>query len=96
MPTVTELPGSTPERRIYLLEGGDLAPEWAKKVRPTEEAWCRIVVYGNAIGVYGGEVWPAAWPDLFTADPSNQRYHGGAGMIVTPLGMILLAGARVA
>lgn len=52
------------------LVGGDLAK--MTEVRKGREAWCEVVVWlsgdGETGGVrsFGGEVWPMAWPDIFT------------------------------
>jgi hypothetical protein len=66
-PTVTRL--SPPGERFarYRLEGGDLAPEWARSLRPGRTAWCEVTVDTETgiVGSFGGEVWPAAWPALF-------------------------------
>ena len=99
MPRVEELPyhGDNPTgARRFLLEGGDIAPEWAQSLviraalrERVDEAWCELsVAPDGTIGGYGGSVWPSAWPDLFTSiSPSN---YGTGGFKLTPLGFKLL------
>lgn len=53
-------------RRVYRLEGGTVAPGWAREGRAP---WCEITIWmpnpGGYLGAFGGEVWPMAWPELF-------------------------------
>lgn len=65
-------------RQVFELQGGDVAPDWARHIRPPEVPWCRLSIYssgwenvprehggGTLISGYGGSVWPTAWPDIF-------------------------------
>lgn len=91
-PAVTLLERTSWSSR-YRLEGGTLAPDWAKSLRPGKVAWCEITVHDDGrhiVSGFGGEVWPAAWPALFTV-PANL----GAleALRVTARGIELLAKA---
>lgn len=57
----------------FKLVGGELAEEWAKNVRPGAVPWCVVKVSGNQVVSYGGEVWPCAWPSLFSAYSRDGR-----------------------
>jgi hypothetical protein len=65
--TVTALPTVTitPEGK-FRLEGGTTAQGWYRGNPP----WCEMKVSFSTGQVYsyGGEVWPMAWPWLFSSD----------------------------
>jgi hypothetical protein len=95
-PTAVVIGDAFPGRRRYRLVGGDLAPAWADRVPPGTEAWCEITVWdaedgapGSFVGSFGGEVWPSAWPHLFTGHKGNAQ--SGAYTTITTDGLRLLA-----
>jgi hypothetical protein len=49
------------------IRGGDVAPSWAAELRVPRAAWCSVTLWndGDHLASWGGEVWPAAWPQLF-------------------------------
>jgi hypothetical protein len=89
-------------RAGYRLEGGAMPPDWATRVAARgRTAWCEITVYDDThVGVWGGEVWPSAYPALFatTGTPEYPRgtAQSPAGFQVTAAGQALLAAARAA
>lgn len=71
------------------VEGGDLAPAWRGHVREGETPWCEMTVYlrGGFVTMYGGTVWPGAWPHLFRIDPPTKD---GQRVYLTPAGYSLV------
>jgi len=85
------------EYRRYRIEGGDLAPEWAASVRRGRAAKCEIKTWRTTyavrhVGVWGGEVWPSAWPALFKALDASANF-GAGGYLITEAGDALLRAA---
>jgi hypothetical protein len=82
----------------YRFEGGTLRDDWAKVLKPGRTPWCEITVADGSGGnpwvcSYGGEVWPMAWPELFTlADCGTAGSHHE----FTPAGLAALDLARKA
>lgn len=65
-PTITVISMDSYGAR-YRVEGGELAPDWAKTLRDGKTAWCEVSIPEGrtCLSSYGGEVWPLAWPTLF-------------------------------
>lgn len=80
--------------KTYRIVGEPTSHNWriAAKFKP---AWCEFTIYndGDQLSSYGGEVWPSAWPELFTALPSSVQ--GGSGRIkITDACRVLLVTAE--
>lgn len=95
-PTITVLDHEEECRRARLhIEGGTLAEGWSP--RKGKDAWCEVVVYLDDsceegwVGAFGGEVWPAAWPQIFHVLP---RTKDGQSTALTDEG-VRLANAAI-
>lgn len=92
--TWTGSDGKLYSRDEFELRGGDIAPMWATMVRVPRAPWCRVTIWNDEhmVSVFGGEVWPAAWPQLFTLVGPRGRQT----TMLTPLAVELFAAARQA
>lgn len=90
---------------VFEIRGGDVALEWALRLRAPEAPWCRVTMVssdwqsiaraqggGTYLASFGGSVWQSAWPQLFEA---RGRY-GVAGHRLTLLAETLFEMARQA
>lgn len=106
-PTVTVLDFDRELGRLRIrLEGGTLAPSWEgshARNGSLEPAYCEITIWDDElrrVSSFGGSVWPAAWPQLFTCLKGTAQY--GPHTLVTDLGVALIKealgehGARIA
>lgn len=86
--TITRL---SPAR--YRLVGQPTDPQWLAFLRPNHEPWCEVTLGsdGNVAG-FGGEVWPAAWPELFACRPGTA--HVPVDISLTPAGRAAFDAAR--
>lgn len=78
----------------FLVSGGDVAEAWAVKIRIPNAPWCEITIWNdeNRVSGFGGEVWPAAWPQLFVV----QGPPGRQCTLLAPQAMALFEEARAA
>jgi hypothetical protein len=96
-PTVSAyVHGPEDTSRRFRLEGGTLAEGW--EPREGRRAWCELTVSTKRgaegrlyVTTYGGEVWPGAWPHLFT----SARAFGAPATWLTKEGETLLFGTEV-
>lgn len=76
----------------FLVSGGDIEDDWLKSLRPPRAPWCEVTIWNeeHAIGGYGGEVWPSAWPQFFevTGRGPNRR------MLLTSVAVAAFDAAR--
>lgn len=91
----------------FMLQGLPTNPRWITPGAKPEEHWCKVGMTGGIFGgdytqpghqpadpwvsCFGGEVWPDAWPELFTP-PLKGNYACGPNHL-TPLGLDLLTQA---
>jgi len=96
---ITRLVNSVTGKR-YRICGEPENKKW--KVREGKEPWCEITVseeaYSNGqltgrllVTSFGGELWPSAWPTLFSCHPNAMTSNG---TIVTEKGRKLLEAAN--
>lgn len=65
--TITHLTDGINKRR-YRIVGAPESSKWT--VRPGQEPWCEVSLSADGtVLTYGGELWPSAWPSLFTVGP---------------------------
>jgi hypothetical protein len=96
--------GSSPAQRRYRVEGTDISLEWAeglerrRRTFPRDERpavpYCEFTVWyqGDQLSAYGGEVWPTAWPALFTF--THGTAQTGSRTLLTAEGLRLVAEAE--
>lgn len=76
----------------FEIRGGDIAGDWLNALRPPRAPWCEVIIWNeeHAIGGYGGEVWPSAWPAFFevTGRGPHQR------TLLTPAAVAAFDAAR--
>jgi hypothetical protein len=96
---ITRLPDSVVGKR-YRVCGEPENKNWT--VREGREPWCEITVTEEAysdgkptgrllVTSFGGEVWPAAWPSIFSCHPNAMTANG---TVVTEKGRKLLENAN--
>jgi hypothetical protein len=64
-------------RERFEVWGGDIAEEWTKSLRVPSAPWCTVTIWdeGTQIVSYGGVVWPAAWPEVFSISGPVGHQH---------------------
>ena len=97
-PEATVLSYDGRDRLRVRLVGGDIASEWAPRV--PRLPWCDLTLLlrqgrltETSIASFGGEVWPAAWPELFTSHRGTAQT--GSYTLITYDGLALLERALI-
>ncbi len=83
---VTKLGYSVVGQRFRIV-GEPEAESWKKSLREGHEPWCEFTVseevYSNSkptgrllVSAFGGELWPSAWPSMFSCHPNAMTANG--------------------